>query len=813
MDSSVQRRSLGVADDFVRSGNGSSGLDLAAVTSLPQPDERSLFCLSVDNPLRALCIQVYTTKKFALAILVVILLNSLLMLVTYSVPCDEKHPCLQEVAYWIDLVFSTCFTLEMLVKIIALGGVLHSQSYFRTGWNVLDFITVIGSLVSLTGAGSNVSILRLLRVLRPLRTMSRVAGLRNLMGALFAAVPEIRDNVILIMFLVIIFGILGVQLFGGALHNRCYIMAFDDTLYPDEVNSSGFMLHGEPPYLLPTSNIHCGGSFSCSQASLAPLNASNVACRRFTSLYEETPLSFDDLGGAILLVFKVFSGDDWPENMVALMNATSPHAWVYFFMCIMVGGLFATNLFLAVLISAYYTNAKKAEDSIEDRQKRAQAAWSRIMSQPLMKAPLSTRRGSVAAGLRTLACTLPLSTASQSRRQSLLHYNAREAADNMRSATGTTSQEEQLMLRIRDTAMLPGSVIIPENDIAFSAKASDHTCRDNENPQRTESNELSVYLPTENIVDDPDIDSGLPPALIPAISTIHAPTAPTSVPSHVCPQPPPITFDSHKPNPPSSECGILRGSTKDLSGTARKRCSFTASLPDDAGLDALPITTHPSHINNDDGFTIQQERESEARNHCEPSFSCNGEQKNAIPTSEAINITSLVLHPLAHLPVSPIMRDSYVDDRESVHGPRRCLFTTQDAIAAVVLHPYSEWFVLSVTFVNVLALALDYYGIDRTFAAVLDWIGMVCTIIFTAEIVLKLFAMGPKNCMSDRYNVFDAFLVGVSLPDLVTGGSSAFSAFRAFRMFRALRYVQRWPSIYNLLLALIGCLNEAMYVA
>ena len=41
------------------------------------------------------------------------------------------------------------FCLEALLKVIALGFVLHSDSYLRNGWNVLDFIVVVTGYVCL----------------------------------------------------------------------------------------------------------------------------------------------------------------------------------------------------------------------------------------------------------------------------------------------------------------------------------------------------------------------------------------------------------------------------------------------------------------------------------------------------------------------------------------------------------------------------------------------------------------------------------------------------------------------------------------
>ena len=49
-----------------------------------------------------------------------------------------------------ELVFTTGFTLEMLVKIIAMGFYFEKGSYLSDGWNVMDFLVVVVSLVSLT---------------------------------------------------------------------------------------------------------------------------------------------------------------------------------------------------------------------------------------------------------------------------------------------------------------------------------------------------------------------------------------------------------------------------------------------------------------------------------------------------------------------------------------------------------------------------------------------------------------------------------------------------------------------------------------
>ena len=40
-------------------------------------------------------------------------------------------------------IFMVIFTIEMCTKILALGFILHKNSYMRTLWNIMDFIVVV----------------------------------------------------------------------------------------------------------------------------------------------------------------------------------------------------------------------------------------------------------------------------------------------------------------------------------------------------------------------------------------------------------------------------------------------------------------------------------------------------------------------------------------------------------------------------------------------------------------------------------------------------------------------------------------------
>lgn len=48
----------------------------------------------------------------------------------------------------LDIAFTLVFTIEMLLKVIDLGIILHPGSYLREFWNVMDAVVVICACVS-----------------------------------------------------------------------------------------------------------------------------------------------------------------------------------------------------------------------------------------------------------------------------------------------------------------------------------------------------------------------------------------------------------------------------------------------------------------------------------------------------------------------------------------------------------------------------------------------------------------------------------------------------------------------------------------
>lgn len=91
-----------------------------------------------------------------------------------------------------DLVFLVLYTIEMFLKIFAMGFALNQGAYLRDYWNILDFTIISTALLPylIGNDGVNLSSLRSLRVLRPLRTISSIKDLKVKLN--FFALSQIK---------------------------------------------------------------------------------------------------------------------------------------------------------------------------------------------------------------------------------------------------------------------------------------------------------------------------------------------------------------------------------------------------------------------------------------------------------------------------------------------------------------------------------------------------------------------------------------------------------------------------------------------
>ncbi|MFE9245262.1 ion transporter [Nocardiopsis sp. NPDC006938] len=115
---------------------------------------------------------------------------------------DSALPYLEAVERFVVGVF----VVEMVLKLYAWRG-----AFWRDGWNWFDIAVVVISLVPATGP---FAVLRILRVLRVLRVITAVPQMRQIIGALFRAVPGMGTVIGLLLIVVYTSAILAQQMFG-----------------------------------------------------------------------------------------------------------------------------------------------------------------------------------------------------------------------------------------------------------------------------------------------------------------------------------------------------------------------------------------------------------------------------------------------------------------------------------------------------------------------------------------------------------------------------------------------------------------------
>ena len=97
-------------------------------------------------------------------------------------------------------------------------------------WCQLDFLVVtLAWLPILFPSMGNYSVLRAFRALRPLRALKRLPGMPVLVQWILSVLPKMGNVLMLFGFIFLVFGIVGMELFKGSLHNRCALPGFVET--------------------------------------------------------------------------------------------------------------------------------------------------------------------------------------------------------------------------------------------------------------------------------------------------------------------------------------------------------------------------------------------------------------------------------------------------------------------------------------------------------------------------------------------------------------------------------------------------------
>ncbi|XP_039223859.1 voltage-dependent T-type calcium channel subunit alpha-1H isoform X2 [Crotalus tigris] len=246
--------------------------------------------------------RIVESKYFNRGIMIAILINTLSMGIEYHEQPDELTNAL-EIS---NIVFTSMFALEMLLKLLAFG----IWGYIKNPYNIFDGIIVVISVWEIIGqADGGLSVLRTFRLLRVLKLVRFMPALRRQLVVLMKTMDNVATFCMLLMLFIFIFSILGMHLFGCKFGLRTET---GDTL-PDRKN-------------------------------------------------------FDSLLWAIVTVFQILTQEDWNVVLYNGMASTSSWAALYFVALMTFGNYVLFNLLVAILVEGFQAEGDaNRSDTDEDK--------------------------------------------------------------------------------------------------------------------------------------------------------------------------------------------------------------------------------------------------------------------------------------------------------------------------------------------------------------------------------------------------------------------------------------------------------------
>ena len=710
--------------------------------------ENSCICLGPLNGFRIRMFDFINSKTMENGTLAAIIANSITL--AMDIPATKDNDDLQQFLVVSEYLFQTAFTLELLSKVAAIGLVHHDHAYLRSTWNIIDFIVVLAGFSSFIPGMGNFTILRLVRVIRPLRTISRVPGMRTIMNSIIMSLPTLLEVFLLLSFLMIIFAITGVGMFAGKWHQRCHVVNPPDL----------------PRIVLNDSSRPCGRGRAChTNGVILPQE-----CLRGD--FKDEILNFDNVVGALLLVFKIIALDDWPEDMHKAQDTVGFVSFIYFVILTIVGAYFCINLVLAILSSVF---SDEADAQILDAIQIACLVFNSTDGEEI---------------------NLIHAIAHNPDGDNPVDDEPQNVLDGNPETKWTDLNLKELVIQFKTPVEIEEYCFVTARDapqcdpVSWRIEGTHgddwevlHEIHDFQTPI-----ERSTPLPMFHLKDKEERFT---------TSTIKFITLKRRVDAEL--EAADAAFDRQGPllvtDPPYTP-----KQSKDFVG------ENISVIPHRLSTSTAGSSRHSDELKrrSQTSESLSQQQQSE-----QPSDTLHADGQNGLDFER-------VLTAKRSMRSASSFRTRITSDTVSVPVVPAEL----DALSLFVRHKVFRWFMLLVTVTNVLCLAIDHHDMEKELKNVLDETNFWCTMLFAAECGIKIVAL-KKEYFKDRYNVFDFILVVVSIPEVILGvvaGSDgggvggAMSAFRVFRLTRVARVAQGLEGLRVLLETIVESIISVTYL-
>uniref|UniRef100_A0A8C6MEC9 Sodium channel protein n=1 Tax=Nothobranchius furzeri TaxID=105023 RepID=A0A8C6MEC9_NOTFU len=306
----------------------------------------------------------FTKTLFSLFIMVTILTNCVFMTMS-DPPAWSKT---------VEYVFTAIYTFEATIKVLSRGFCVGDFTFLRDPWNWLDFMVIsMAYLTEFVDLG-NVSALRTFRVLRALKTITVIPGLKTIVGALIQSVKKLGDVMILTVFCLSVFALIGLQLFMGNLRQKCVLIPpLNNHTSAGALNSS---FYGNDTYNDNTNHYYLPGALDalvCGNGSDAGVCPDGYICMKAGRNPNYGYTSYDSFGWAFLSLFRLMTQDFWENLFQLTLRAAGKTYMIFFVVVIFLGSFYLVNLILAVVAMAYAEqNEATIAEAIQKEEEYAQ---------------------------------------------------------------------------------------------------------------------------------------------------------------------------------------------------------------------------------------------------------------------------------------------------------------------------------------------------------------------------------------------------------------------------------------------------------
>uniref|UniRef100_A0A665XEI7 Sodium channel protein n=1 Tax=Echeneis naucrates TaxID=173247 RepID=A0A665XEI7_ECHNA len=301
---------------------------------------------------------------------------------------------------YLEYTFTGIYTFESVIKILARGFCLLPFTFLRDPWNWLDFTVIVMAYVTEFIDLGNVSALRTFRVLRALKTISVIPGLKTIVGALIQSVKKLADVMILTVFCLSVFALIGLQLFMGLLRQKC-VRSLTHCINSSYSHNASFICNNRTwssraDFLSHEDNFYkvegAKDALICGYGNDAGKCPDGFDCLKVGRNPNYGYTSFDTFGWAFLALFRLMTQDYWEKLFHQTLRSAGKTYMVFFVLVIFLGSFYLVNLILAVVAMAYEEQNQATIAEAWQKEKEFQLAMEHLRREQRVGAPQRVRK-------------------------------------------------------------------------------------------------------------------------------------------------------------------------------------------------------------------------------------------------------------------------------------------------------------------------------------------------------------------------------------------------------------------------------------